>query len=104
MIRRHPGRQKVPPPGPPLQVELIIDRRKSKQEIVEFNAYLANQLKGRIDPLVPLDIFHWISHETPGLQAVDLFSWGIFRNRERGDDRWRKIFDEKIRFDDIYLR
>ncbi|EQD25412.1 MAG: hypothetical protein D084_Lepto4C00152G0001, partial [Leptospirillum sp. Group IV 'UBA BS'] len=86
------------------RVELIIDRCKSKREIVEFNTYLANQLKGRIDPLVPLDIFHWISHENPGLQAVDLFSWGIFRKHERGDDAWRSLFAEKIRFDDIYLK
>ena len=86
------------------RVELIIDRCKSKREIVEFNTYLANQLKGRIDPRVPLDIYHWISHETPGLQAVDLFSWGIFRNYERGDCAWREVFAEKIRFDDIYLR
>lgn len=86
------------------RVELIIDRCKSKREIVEFNTYLANQLKGRIDPRVPLDIYHWISHQTPGLQAVDLFSWGIFRNHERGDCAWREVFAEKIRFDDIYLR
>ena len=86
------------------RVELIIDKCKSKKEIVEFNSYLAHQLKGRIDPRVPLDIYHWNSHETQGLQAVDLFSWGIFRNHERGDNAWRKVFAEKVRFDDIYLR
>lgn len=62
------------------RIELIIDRSKNRREMGEFNEYIVRQLKGRIAPKVPLDIYHHTSHENLGLQAVDLFSWGIIEN------------------------
>lgn len=62
------------------RIELIIDRSKNRREMGEFNEYIVSQLKGRIAPKVPLDIYHHTSHENLGLQAVDLFSWGIIEN------------------------
>lgn len=85
------------------RVQLIIDKSKSKREIKDFNEYIIRHLKGRIDPLVPLDIYHWTSHENLGLQAADLFSWGIFRSYEKKDLAWRSIFSSKVRKDSIYL-
>ncbi len=85
------------------RIELIIDKSKSRREIGEFNGYIIRHLKGRIDPKVPLDIYHHISHENLGLQAGDLFSWGIFRKYEREDLEWFDVFKEKIRYDDRYL-
>lgn len=38
-----------------------------------------------------------------GLQAVDLFSWGIFRKHERNDVVWFNVFRDKVRRDDRYL-
>lgn len=38
-----------------------------------------------------------------GLQAVDLFSWGIFRKYENGDYGWYTIYWHKIRFETEYL-
>lgn len=86
------------------RVELIMDRCKNKREIDDFNGYIVRQLQGRLDPKVPLDIYHHRSSESYGLQAADLFSWGIFRAYERKDRRWRDVFDEKVRYDDLYLR
>ncbi|MEW6409701.1 MAG: DUF3800 domain-containing protein [Nitrospirota bacterium] len=60
------------------RVSLVIDRSKSKKEIKEFDDYLIRQLSGKIEPRIPLDIDHHLSHEDLPLQAVDLFSWGIF--------------------------
>jgi len=85
------------------RIQVIIDRSKSKKEISEFNEYIIRHLKGRIDPRVPLDIYHWPSHENMGLQAVDTFSWGIFRKYEKKDYEWFNIFKEKVKYDSIYL-
>lgn len=85
------------------RIELIIDKSKNKQEIREFNDYILRQLKGRIDPRIPLEIYHYSSIENLGLQAVDLFSWGIFRKYEMQDREWFNVFKEKIKYDDVYL-
>ena len=85
------------------RIEFIIDKSKSGKETGEFNEYIIRQLKGRIDPRVPLDIYHYASHENFGLQAVDLFCWGIFRKYERNDLKWYHVFKEKIKFDDRFL-
>lgn len=85
------------------RVDLVIDRSKSKKEIKEFNGYLVQQLRGKIDPLIPLDISHHSSHDDLLLQAVDLFSWGIFRKYERRDTEWFDVFKDKVRYDDLFL-
>ena len=85
------------------RVELIIDKSKSKPEIADFNNYIRSQIEARLDPNVPLDIYHWKSDENGGVQAADLFSWGIFRKSEKRDADWYNIFKSKIRYDSIYL-
>ncbi|WP_347275663.1 hypothetical protein [Candidatus Kuenenia sp.] len=52
---------------------------------------------------LPLDIYHWTSHENMGLQAVDTFSWGIFRKYEKKDYEWFSVFKGNVRHDTIYL-
>lgn len=86
------------------RVQLVVDRSKSKPEVAEFNGYIMSQLQGRVDPvLCPVSIDHLSSQSHPLLQAADLFAWGIFRRYERGDDRWYRVFGEKIRCDKLYL-
>lgn len=86
------------------RVELIIDRSMGKPEIEEFNSYIRRQLEGRLSPNVPLDIYHWQSHENSGLQAVDIFCWGIFQKYERQNTEWYDVFaKDKIRFDEQFL-
>lgn len=82
------------------RVELILDKSMAKPEIEEFNSYIRRQLEGRLSPVIPLDIYHWLSHENYGLQAADLFSWGIFQKYERQNIEWHDVFMEKIRFDE----
>ncbi len=86
-----------------VRVGLTIDRSKSKKEIREFDDYLIRQLSGRIEPRIPLDINHHLSHEDLPLQAVDLFSWGIYRKYEKNDQEWFDVFKGKIKYDDVYL-
>lgn len=66
-------------------VTLITDRCKNREEIRDFNSYVENQLEALLPLKVPLNIYHERSHENAGLQAVDLFCWGIFRKYEGGD-------------------
>lgn len=85
------------------RVYLIIDKSKSKPEIEEFNLYIRNQLEGRLSPKTSLDMHHLESHKAPGLQAVDMFCWGIFQKYERNKVDWFKEFKDKVRFCDVYL-
>ncbi len=39
-------------------VMLILDKSKTQKQIWDFNQYIVRQLKGRLDPKVPLDIKH----------------------------------------------
>lgn len=86
------------------RVELILDKCMGKPEIAEFNSYIRKQLEARLNPKVPLDIYHWKSHEIAGLQATDMFCWGIFQKYERGSVDWYDLFSkDKIRFEQQYL-
>ena len=85
------------------RVELILDKSMAKPEIQEFNSYIRRQLEGRLSPCVPLDIYHWLSHENYGLQIADLFCWGIFQKYEKKNTEWYDIYKEKIRFDEQFL-
>lgn len=85
------------------RVQLVIDRSKNRREIGEFNSYIVRQLQAWLDPKVPLDIYHQRSHENLGIQAADLFSWGVFRKHEGEDVKWYDVFREKVLYDDRYL-
>jgi len=85
------------------RIYMIIDKSKSRPQILEFNEYIYRQLMTKVDSKIPLEIKHKNSCSDNGLSAVDLFSWGIFRKYERKDLEWYNIFKEKIVFDDVYL-
>lgn len=85
-----------------IRVIMTVDKRLNKQGIAEFNRHIMAQLKAQIDPLVPLEIYHVPSQESPGLQAADLFTWGIFRRYEAGDAAWHEVFREKIASERLY--
>lgn len=86
------------------QISLVIDKSKSKPEIAEFDRYVLSNLQGKIDPKIPLIISHRDSQEDLCLNAVDLFSWGVFRKYEKKDLDWYEVFKGKIRYEDLYLK
>jgi hypothetical protein len=86
-----------------LRIEIIIDKSKTKKNIAEFNKYVVRQIKSKFDPKVPVDIYHYDSKQNFGLQAIDMFVWGIFRKYEKGDQTWLDIFKEKIIYEEQYL-
>lgn len=95
--------QKVDLSRPGNAVTLVIDKSKNKDEIADFNTYVANQLEALLPLEVPLNIYHERSHENAGLQAVDLFCWGIFRKYERNDHEWYRLFRSKSTYETEYL-
>lgn len=93
----------VPLDGAGSQVNFVIDRSKSKPEILDFNKYIRTALEGKIKPSVPLFINHNDSCENRGLQAVDMFSYGIFQRYERQKWEWFNVFKDKVAFHTLYL-
>jgi hypothetical protein len=85
-------------------VTLVLDKSKNKNEISDFNNYIANQLDALLPLNVPLNIYHERSHENPGLQAIDLFCWGIFRKYEMYDYEWYREFVKMIAYESEYLK
>lgn len=85
------------------RVSLVVDRSKNKEEIKDFNQYVINQLEALLPLNARLDIDHLGSHESAGLQAVDLFCWGIARKDGLGDEEWYAVYQDKVCFTTIYL-
>jgi hypothetical protein len=86
-----------------VKVDLIIDKSKGKPEILNFNTYVQRHLEARINPVVPLYINHLSSCDNCGLQAVDMFSYGVFEGYERRKWDWFNLFEEKVVFRTVYL-
>ncbi len=84
-------------------VTMVVDRCKNKADIEDFNQYLANQLEAKLPLNIPLNISHEDSISNTGLQAVDLFCWGIYRKYEQGDTEWYQRYADKIAFETEYL-
>lgn len=84
------------------RILLILDRRMGSASIREFNESLRLLLETQVPPQLPIFIDHLSSNETKSLQAVDLFSWGIFRKYEARDTEWYDVFREKIVFERLY--
>ncbi len=85
------------------RVQLTVDKSKGKKEIRDFNEYVIRHLTGKLDPTVPLNIDHLDSRKDAGLQAADLFAWGILRKYEKKDLEWFNCYAEKVRLDELYL-
>ena len=85
------------------QVSLVVDRCKNKEEIKDFNQYVVSQLEALLPLNARLNIDHLGSHESAGLQAVDLFCWGIARKDSQGDEKWYAVYQDKVSFTTVYL-
>lgn len=96
--------EKVVFPNPMPVVNLVVDRCKNTEEIKDFNQYVENQLQALLPLETRLFITHETSHENHGLQAVDMYCWGIARKDDRNDRDWYSLYGDKIVFETVYLR
>ena len=83
-------------------VTIVVDRSQNAADIAVFNDNLIRDLEGLIPLDIPVYISHEPSHENTGLQAVDLFSWGIFRKHEAGDTDWYVSYSRKVELEFEY--
>ena len=70
----------------------MVDKCKDGDDRKDFNAYI----KANIETSFPLETNIYITHENSqenaGLQAVDMFCWGIQRKANSKDDKWYSAF------------
>jgi hypothetical protein len=83
-------------------VSVIVDRSKGTKAQQHFNEYLTIQLQARLPLQLPLQFDHLTSEKSKGIQAVDIFSWGIFRKYEAGDTIWYEVFRDKIVVEEVF--
>lgn len=77
-------------------IELFVDKSKGRDERVVFDAYLKSNLEPVLPMNVAINIEHKLSHDIPGLQAVDLFCHGISRKHMLKDIDWYTVFSDRI--------
>lgn len=83
-------------------LNLIVDKSKNREEIKDFDKYIATHFEAEL-PFTRLMITHQASEANAGLQAVDLFCWGVKRFYERKDADWFSDFSHKIKVTKKYF-
>lgn len=78
-------------------VSVVIDASKNSKERKDFNSYIKTHLEITFGLDVNIYITHENSQNNAGLQAVDLFCWGIQRKETLGTDSWFSVFEDKIK-------
>lgn len=81
------------------RITLVVDKSKGAKKREEFDTYLFSHLESLLPLNVSLYINHDRSHLNRGIQAVDLFCWGIFRKYEHNDLEWYNVFADKIKLE-----
>ena len=84
-------------------INLFVDRSKNRDGINEFDGMLRLTMDTILPLSVPFNISHIRSHESYGIQAVDLFCWGIYRKYVHCDEAWYDIFQYKIVYEQRFL-
>lgn len=77
-------------------LQIVVDRSKNRNEIIPFDEKIIAALSEKLPASARLSIRHRSSQEDPGLQAVDLFCWGIRRKYEHAEMEWYQEFSDKI--------
>ena len=81
------------------QVSLIVDRSKNNIGIKEFNDYLHANLSLCLNLKTKFYIAHDKSEKHKGIQAVDMFCYGVARKYEFQDESWYGLFKDKIKIE-----
>lgn len=81
---------------------LYVDKSKTIKEIEIFNTYIRSNLENNMPVNATLNIDHLSSHNNAGLQAVDMFCYGIARKYEHNDEEWYNMFSARIQREIIF--
>jgi hypothetical protein len=77
-------------------VNVVVDESKGKADRKDFNSYIKTHLENTFSLNTQTYITHENSQNNPGLQAIDLFSYGIWKKESTGDDEWFRLFERRI--------
>lgn len=77
-------------------VYLVADSSKGKEQRAVFNQYLKTNIEQALNLEINLRIEHKKSHDSAGLQAVDLFCAGFSRKYSYRDVSWYNLFKNRI--------
>lgn len=69
---------------------------------IRLRDYIRDQVQGRVDLAIPLDILYLSSRDSYGLKAPGMFARGVHMKSEEGDLDWYSVFKEKVRSEKIY--
>jgi hypothetical protein len=84
-------------------INLFVDRSKNRDGINEFDDMLRVTMDTILPLSVPFNISHIRSHESYGIQAVDIFCWGVFRKYVHHDEEWYDLFQSKVVYEQRFL-
>lgn len=84
------------------QWNLVIDKSKNTKGMTDFDRCIRESVCTPGGETLHIAINHHNSQENHMLQAVDLFSWGIFRKYERDDDEFYNEYKDKIRYEELF--
>lgn len=76
-----------------------IDRSQSSTARAALNRQIADSIRQEYGDKLRLSIYQMDSEESKAIQAIDMFSWGIFRKHERQDTDWYTFFADRIGFE-----
>jgi hypothetical protein len=79
------------------KVNLIVDRCKNNQGIKAFNNHLQTNFNLRLNLKTKLYITHDDSINHKGIQAADMFCYGIARKYECNDLSWYNLYKKRIK-------
>lgn len=81
-------------------VNLVVDRCKDGKDRKDFDSYIKTHIEGAFPLETNVYITHENSQENPGLQAVDMFCYGVQKKENHQDETWyneyQKYIKEKI--------
>ncbi len=77
-------------------VNLVVDKSKDSADRKDFNAYIRANLETAFPLKTAIYISHEDSQENKGLQAVDMFCYGIQRKKAAADTAWHRQFSAYI--------
>ena len=84
-------------------INLFVDQSKDRDGINEFDDMLKVSLDTILPLNVPFNISHVRSHQSYGIQAVDLFCWGLFRKYVYLDEAWYSLFQQRIVYEQKFM-
>lgn len=77
-------------------IQIIVDKSKTQASEKEFNHSISGMIRTCISNSTLLKIHHRHSFLDFGLQATDMFGWGIYRKYQRNDLEWYDVFRDRI--------